>query len=93
MDKYDRLTDLSMRVIRGELDAAFRRGLAAALSESQEIARLREALHRIAIVDQGAGGNLSYEEMAKSAMAQAREALLPHQQSETAQRTSQEPKA
>jgi hypothetical protein len=36
---------------------------------------LLEALELIAIVDQGAGGNLTYEEMAKSAMRQARAAI------------------
>lgn len=36
---------------------------------------LVHTLKMIAIVDQGAGGNLSYEEMAKSAMQQARAAL------------------
>lgn len=42
-----------------------------------EIERLRRVLRLISYVDQGAGGNLTYEEMAKSAMRQAREALPP----------------
>lgn len=40
-----------------------------------EIERLRTVLRLISYVEQGAGGNLTYEEMAKSAMRQAREAL------------------
>ena len=40
-----------------------------------EINRLREALKLIAIVEQGCGGNLSFKEMAESAMRQARAAL------------------
>jgi hypothetical protein len=40
-----------------------------------EVARLREALGLIAIVEQGCGGTLTFREMAESAMRQARSAL------------------
>lgn len=40
-----------------------------------EAARLRKALSLIAIVEQGCGGNLTFKEMAESAMSQARAAL------------------
>jgi len=45
----------------------------ARLSEQLRVAR--EELSLIAIVDQGCGGNLSFREMADSAMTQARAAL------------------
>jgi hypothetical protein len=54
-------------------------------SADAEIAELRrnhdalvKALQLIAIVDQGCGGNLTFKEMAESAMSQARAALQEH---------------
>jgi hypothetical protein len=53
--------------------ADFARQETARLRKEREA--LRKALYLISIVDQGCGGTLTYEEMAKSAMRQARQAL------------------
>lgn len=52
--------------------AALRRGMEL---RDAEVERLRHALKMISIVDQGAGGNLTFAEMANSAMRQAKTAL------------------
>ena len=60
------------------IEDAYRKGVIHGRDEgpSSEADRLRRVLERIAIVEQGCGGNLTYEEMAKSAMLQAKDALL-----------------
>lgn len=67
----------TMQMVEDALAAAYERGLAAGRAEDQraETTRLRNALYLISIVEQGAGGNLTYKEMAESAMRQAKDAL------------------
>jgi hypothetical protein len=71
--------DLVVRIREGMMDgwSADAACISAELAEeaASEIDRLRRVLRNISYADQGAGGNLTYEEMAKSAMSQAREAL------------------
>lgn len=45
------------------------------VTPDKEVERLRSVLRLISVVDQGCGGNLTFEEMAKSAMRDARAAL------------------
>ena len=52
--------------------AALKRGMEL---RDAEVERLRHALKMISIVDQGCGGTLTFEEMAASAMRQAKDAL------------------
>jgi hypothetical protein len=79
--RYQFLSE-SLRSAEKAVNDAYECGVNAGRSENQneEIERLRTALRRIEVVNQGCGGNLSFQEMAESAMRQARDALnyTPH---------------
>ena len=61
------------RAVREAYDLGYKVGCG--VKPDEEVERLRRVLRLIAAVDQGCGGNLSFEEMARSAMRQARDAL------------------